>query len=138
MCSSDLVGDKASKPLKAGQTIAAHGTFDDGSETELGFFVVLRSGGKPHWYELAPLGVVDPYWADHLKGRPSVNAKVMSKPGEKVDGNSELLRRWRILAEPGVEPSLASFEVLGKDAAEDTVKKWLFLSEYVVADKQAG
>ena len=56
-----LSGDKASRPLAAGQTIGAHGLFDDGSDTDIAVFVVLRVTGKHHVYELAPLGCVDPY-----------------------------------------------------------------------------
>ena len=129
-----LSGVKAANPFKAGHTIAAHGRFDDGSETELGYFVVLRCSGKHHCYELAPLGCMDAYWAEHLRERPSVKAKVMARPGEKGESTSELLTRWRVIAEPGTEPSPASLDVLGKKGAEDAIKKKMELPGGVCRD----
>ena len=122
-----LSGDRASRPFLPGQTIAAHGTFDDRSETKLGFFVVLRESGKHHCYELAPLGCLDPYWAEHLARTPSVRAKVMARHGEKMSDNTELITRWRVVAEPGDEPPTTSLEVLGKKGLEEAKTKWLFL-----------
>ena len=77
-------GDKATYPLAAGQTIVAHGVFDDYTETDSAIFVVLRSSGKHHAYDFAPLGCVDPFWSDHLKRNPSCTGKVMTRWGEKV------------------------------------------------------
>ena len=136
-----LSGEKSSQPLKSGQTIAAHGTFDDLTETGLGVFVVLKCSSRHHTYDLAPVGCVDPYWSEHLKGKPSVTAKVKARAGEKVDSGPngvELLTRWKIVAEPGDEPTVADLEALGKVGAEEAIKKWHFLAEYVVSDQQAG
>ena len=69
-----LKGENAARPFKPGQTIATHGTFDDQTETDVGFFVVLRCFKKSHTYELAPLGCKDPYWEEHLKGAGCVSA----------------------------------------------------------------
>ena len=132
-----LGGDKSAQPLKAGQTIAAHGTFEDQTETDLGYFVVLRCSEKHHSYDLAPVGCVDPYWSEHLKGSPSVVAKVKARTGEKADSSIELLTRWRIVAEPGMVPASSALEPLGKHGAEEAIKKWHFLSEYIVSDNQA-
>ena len=132
-----LDGERASHPLKAGQTIAAYGKFDDSTDTDLGFFVVLRCSSKHHVYELSPIGSVDPYWGEHLKGKPSITAKVMSRAGEKVSETTELLTRWRVLAEPHVQPPAASLEPLGKQGAEGALKAWSFLSDYVVTEKEA-
>ena len=136
-----LSGEKASQPLKAGQTIAAHGTFEDQSETELGFFVVLKCSGRHHTYDLAPVGSADEYWGEHLKGSPSVVAKVKARPGEKAEkgpNGMELLTRWRIVAEPGMVPDVSVLGALGKHGADEAIKKWHFLSEYIVTDKEAG
>ena len=113
----------------------AHGVFDDYTETDSAIFVVLRSIAKAHIHGFAPLGCVDRYWAGHLKRNPSCTGKIMTRWGEKVPSNMELLTRWRVLAEPGVEPATADLQSLGKDGAEDAVKQWEFLRDYVVADK---
>ena len=133
-----LDGDRAANPLKAGQTIIAHGMFEDQSETAAGYFVVLRSSAKHHTYELAPIGCLDSYWGEHLKGKPSVVAKVMARSGEKVGGTTELLTRWRVVSGPNDKPPPESLEGLGKRGADDAVKKWCFLADYVVTEAQAG
>ena len=136
-----LSGEKSSKPLKSGQTIAAHGMFDDQTETQLGFFVVLKCSSRHHVYDLVPVGCIDPYWSEHLKGKPSVIGKVRARVGEKVDSGpngEELLTRWQILAEPGEEPTVAVLGALGKVGAEEAIRKWNFLAEYIVSDQQAG
>ena len=133
-----LDGENASNPLRAGQTIAAHGMFEDGSETDIGFFVVLKASSKHHTYDLAPLGCRDPYWGGHLAGKPSVSAKIMARANEKVGSTAELISRWRVVAEPKELPSPTSLEPLGKRGAEDAAKKWSFLSDYVVTEAEAG
>ena len=48
-----LSGTEASHPLKAGQMIVGHGTFDDATETGARIFLVLRDMGNHivmlHW-----------------------------------------------------------------------------------------
>ena len=132
-----LSGEKAANPLTAGQTICAHGLFDDGSETDLGVFVVLRCSGKHHCYDLAPLGCRDEYWAEHLKKAPSVSVKLVSRHGEKAVDGIEQLTRWRILSEPGAPPEAAEISMLGKSGADDAIRKWHFLADYVVSDQKA-
>ena len=133
-----LDGERAANPLKAGQTIAAHGTFEDASETDIGFFVVLRASSKSHTYDLAPLGCRDPYWSGHLRDKPSVSAKIMTRPSEKVGTTTELISRWRVVAEAKEMPPPSAWEPLGKRGAEDAAKKWSFLSDYVVTEAEAG
>ena len=135
---TQLKGEHAARPLKPGQAIAAYGTFDDETETDIGFFMVLRSSKKNHTYELAPLGCRDPYWGKHLKGAQSITAKMMCRVNEQVDTkNVELLRRWQVLAEPKEKPPPSAFEALGKKGTEEAMGKWLFLSDYIVTDYQA-
>ena len=132
-----LTGAKAANPLAAGQTVAAYGCFDDGSETDLGIFKILRCSGKSHTYDMAPLGCVDPYWGEHLRSAPSVTAKLMTRPGEKTVEGVELLTRWRIISEAGTPPEAGELTVLGKGGAEDATKKWHFLADYVVTEAEA-
>ena len=133
-----LSGEKANHPLIAGQTIAAHGLFDDGSETGLAVFVVLRSGSGHHAYELAPLGCTDRHWGKHIGDAPSIRAKLMTRPDEKVSKDVDQITRWKVLAEPGVAPLGAELSMLGKGGADEALRKWVFLSDYVVSEPQAG
>ena len=133
-----LSGAKAAYPLTGGQTIAAYGLFDDGTATDVGVFVVLRCSGKNHCYDLSPLGSIDPYWGEHLGSAPSVAAKLLSRLGEKPTDGVEQLTRWRIIAEAGTPPDAAELEMLGKTGAENALKKWHFLADYVVSDVKAG
>ena len=50
-----LQGTRRSNPLKAGQTIAAHGLFEDNKPTGVGLFFVLRAH-EDAGCELAPIG----------------------------------------------------------------------------------
>lgn len=133
-----LTGEKASRPLSAGQTVAVHGYFDDGSHTGLAVMVVLRASGKHHHFEMAPIGCIDPYWGAHLQRSPSVSAKLISRPGEKAIGEIELITRWRVLSEAGSEPLGSDLQFLGKVGAVEAAKRWNFLSDYVVSEKEAG
>ena len=95
-----LTGAKLAAPLNPGETIIGHGTFDDGSETGPGVFLVLKT--LPNQiYSMAPLGCDDPYWGDHLKKRRKTDVKVMKNEKEKVPATMELLRRWRVIGRPG-------------------------------------
>ena len=133
-----LSGERAANPLIPGQTISAHGLFDDGAETGLGVFVVLRASGRKHHYEVAPLGCTDRYWSKHIGDAPSTRVKVISRHGETVMKDVDQLTRWRILAEAGKSPLLADLALLGKPGAEKAHRKWKFLADYMVSDQQAG
>ena len=133
-----LSGDKAARPLVAGQTIVAHGLFDDGTETGPAVFVVLRLSGKHHTYDFAPLGCTDRYWSKHLGDSPSISAKLLSRHDEKVSKDVDQITRWQVLAEPGEQPLTSALTLLGKAGAEKALKKWAFLADYVRSDKQAG
>ena len=135
--SFQLSGDRALNPLVPGQTIIAHGTFDDGQETGPAGFVVLRNVGKHagmQTYLLAPIGCTDPYWGDHLSKTPQVRACVMRSLKDPVPTGAELLRRWRVVADAGKEPNRDDFSSFGKTVADAVKKKWGFLNELVVAD----
>ena len=41
------------------------------------------------------------------------------------------------MALSGDEPTVASLVVLGKKGAEEAIRNWHFLSEYVVTEKEA-
>ena len=129
-----LSGPKAANPMVAGSTILAHGTFDSGEETGPALFVVLRSLSRGT-YHLAPLGSVDAYWGDHLAKTPQVKGKILQSAKEKVVADIELIRRWRVLAQPGSEPKKEDLSLLGKGDAEKALKTWRFLQEVVVSDK---
>ena len=60
----------------------------------------------------------------------------LTRVASTVDG-VELLTRWRIIAEVGAPPEASEVAVLGKTGAEDALKKWHFLSDYVVTDQKA-
>ena len=66
-----LTGTAAKQPLLAGQTIIAHGTHEDGTETGAGIFLVLRQVNA-RMYMLAPLGSSDEYWDSYLSQMPAV------------------------------------------------------------------
>ena len=128
-----LVGSKAANPLAAGATVLGHGTFEDGTETGPAFFVVLRSVSRGI-YLLAPLGTTDGYWGNHLAKAPQVRARILQNVTEKTPKDMELLRHWQPVADPGVEPERSDFKKLGKDGAEEALKKWRFLKDLVVSD----
>jgi hypothetical protein len=135
-----LGGEKALNPLVPGQMIIAHGTYEDKTETGPAAFLVLRGTGK-HTYLLAPLGSLDPYWGDHLAKYPQVKARMMREVSETVPKDLELLRRWRVVSEPGKVPKKDDYTALGKHVADGVVQAWKFLSELVVSDisqPQAG
>ena len=89
----------------------------------------LRSRGKHHIYELAPLGTTDRFWGKHLGDAPSIRANLVSRHDEKVSKDIDQITRWKILAEPGASPAAAELSVLGKVGAEKALKKWTFLSD---------
>ena len=129
-----LGGAKAANPLVAGSTIVGHGTFDDGEETGPAYFVVIR-GLSRGVYLLAPLGAVDVYWGDFLAKKPQVKVRILQSPTDKVPADMELLRRWRVLAEPGAEPDKEHFCELGAQGRDQALKTWRFLQEVVVSEK---
>jgi hypothetical protein len=130
-----LSGPKAANPMVAGSTILAHGTFDSGEETGPALFVVLRTLSRGT-YLLAPLGAVDEYWGNHLAKSPQIKAKILQTPKESVPPDMELIRRWRVLAEPGAATKKEDFALLGKGGAEQALKTWRFLQDLVVSDKE--
>ena len=99
--------------------------------------MVLRPLAASHVYSLAPVGCTDDYWAGHLEKNPQVAAKVLMKPSEKVPGSMELLRRWKVLSEPGEETEKSDLAFLGKTGVEYAVKTLAFVRENVVSDQVA-
>ena len=92
-------------------------------------------------YLLAPLGSPDPYWGDHLARQPQVKAKIMRVASDLVPADMELLRRWRVVSEPGQAPNPEDYGSLPQHITETILPKWRFLHELVVAEKpqpQAG
>ena len=128
-----LGGDKARNPWSAGDVLACHGTFEDGSETDVGVFVVVRREDKG-LHVLAPIGCSDEYWKEHLRTKHQVMAKILQEPGEKVKGDVELMRRWRILASAGSKLEKDSVAFLGRADADQAMKTWKFLVDTVVSD----
>ena len=74
-------------------------------------------------------------WGDHLAKRPQIKAKILQTPKESVPPDMELIRRWRVLAEPGAAMKKEDFSLLGKAGAEQAMKTWQFLQDLVVSDK---
>ena len=95
-----LEGARRGQPVTAGQTIAAHGLFEDGEDTDVGLFFVLktyRDGGC----DVAPLGVRNEYWQSHIPARPSCSAVFLKKHGQELSQTKEVFTKWHILAELG-------------------------------------
>ena len=135
-----LTGALAKQPLKAGQTIVAHGTHEDGSETGSGIFLVLRQVSARK-YVLAPLGSADEYWDSYLSQMPTVKAILWRDASETMPADTELLGRWRIVSEVGEVPKKRDYGDFEKPIVEGLSKKWHFLNELVVSEKpppQAG
>ena len=128
-----LKGAGAKSPLFAGQTIVAHGMYDDASETGPGIFLVLRQVGSTE-YVMAPLGSTDSHWESHLKSATTVKALLWKDVKDPIPNDRELLRRWQVVAAAGDEPKKLDFMAFGKATADHVVKKWRFLSELVVSD----
>ena len=133
-----LTGDLRGRPMCAGQTVAAHGLFDDGTKTGVGLFFVLRNatdGGC----EVAPLGVENDYWRSHLEQRASCTAVFLKKVGQTIPVSKEMFSKWKILAEPGADVDLGEgFPWLGKLGAVAARHKIDFLRTYVVSDAAAA
>ena len=135
-----ITGALAKQPLKAGQTIIAHGTHEDSSEIGAGIFLVLRQMGARE-YMLAPLGSADEYWESYLSQMPTVKAVLWRDASETMPPEKELIVRWRIVSEVGEAPQNKDFRDFGKAVVEGLSRKWHFLNELVVSEKpppQAG
>ena len=135
-----LTGAAAKQPLIAGQTIIAHGTHDDGSETGAGIFLVLRQVNA-RMYVLAPLGSSDEYWESYLSQMPTVEAVLWRNASDTMPAGTELLGRWRIVTEAGEVPKSKDYGGFNKPILDRLTKKWHFLNELVVSEKpppQAG
>ena len=102
-----LKGAGAKSPLFAGQTIVAHGMYDDASETGPGIFLVLRQVGSIE-YVMAPLGSTDSHWESHLKSATTVKALLWKDVKDPIPNDRELLRRWQVVAAAGDEPKNSS------------------------------
>ena len=129
-----LKGDKARAPLKAGQMIIAHGTFEDGTETGAGIFLILRQCSAKE-YKMAPFGSVDPYWEGYLAGSAHVTVMLMRQTGDAIPADKELLRRWRIVSEAGEAPKKNDYAGFPKTILDGMSKKWKFLNELVVSER---
>ena len=135
-----LRGILAKEPLKAGQTIVAHGTHEDGTETGAGVFLVLRQVNARQ-YVLAPLGSADEYWESYLSRLPTVKAVLWRNASDTMPAGTELLVRWRIVTEAGEVPKSKDYGGFNKPILDRLSKKWHFLNELVVSEKpppQAG
>ena len=135
-----LTGVKAQKPLAAGQMVIAHGTYEDGSETGAGIFLILRQVGARE-YVMAPLGSADPYWEAFLAETPTVKAVLLRDASDAIPSDKELFRRWRIVSEAGEAPKKKDYVGFPKPFVDGLSKKWKFLNELVVSEKpplQAG
>ena len=130
-----LAGERALNPLRAGETIIGHGTFEDGMETGPGVFLVLRCTAK-HTYALAPLGCQDEYWSSHLSKFPQVSVRILRNLKDPVTAGNELLRRWKVIGTAGIEPDWSDVTFLGKSGVTAAQKSWAFLQDFLVADKQ--
>ena len=135
-----VTGALVKQPLKAGQTIIAHGTHEDDSETGAGIFLVLRQMSARE-YMLAPLGSADEYWESYLSQMPTVKAVLWRDASETIQAEKELIRRWRIVSEVGEAPQNKDYRDFGKSVVEGLSRRWHFLNELVVSEKpppQAG
>ena len=99
-----LKGAGAKQPLVAGQTIVAHGTYDDSSETGPGVFLVLRQTGDIE-YLLSPLGTTDAHWESWLQKSSTVKALLWRDARDAIPTEKEHLRRWRVVTAAGEEPN---------------------------------
>ena len=124
--------------MTEGQTVAAHGLFDDGSNTGVGLFFVVRHATDAGC-EVAPLGVENEYWRSHLELRHSCTAVYLKKVGQAIPASKEVFTKWKILAGPGVDFDLGEeFPWLGKVGVAAAKKQIAFLRAYVVADEAAS
>ena len=129
-----LKGAAAQTPLRAGQMVIGHGTYEDGSETGPGAFLVLRQLGAKE-YLLAPFGTSDGDWSSYLSDKTTVKAVLLRTAKDAVPKDKELLRRWRVVSESGEVPKRADYEIFGKKIADGVEQKWNFLNELVVSEK---
>ena len=125
--------DRAKAPWQIGDTVLAHGVFGDGTETDLGAFLVVRKGYKG-WWTMSPLGTVDDYWKDHLQKNLQVEAKVLWSETSKPEENCESFRRWRVVAGFGEEPPQTELNFLGKTGFAEALKTWRFVTENVMSE----
>ena len=131
-----LKGAQALKPLAAGQMIIAHGTYEDGSETGPGVFLILRQTGAKE-YVMSPLGSSDKFWEAYLCTAPTVKAILWRSAKDAIPSDKELLRRWRIVSGAGEVPKKKDYVGFSKAIVEGLIRKWEFLNELVVSEKPA-
>ena len=134
--SEQLKGAQALKPLTAGQMIIAHGTYEDGSETGPGVFLILRQTGAKE-YVLSPLGSSDEYWEAYLSTAPTVKAQLWRNAKDAIPSDIELLRRWRVVSGAGEVPKKSDYVGFSKPIVEGLIRKWDFLNALVVSEKPA-
>ena len=131
-----LHGDRAVNPWTGGDVIVAHGTFDDGTESGLGAFVVIRRVA-PSVYILAPVGCADPDWQEHLQEKPQIKGRVLRCVKEKIPEEMDLIRRWRKVGSTRSPPSRTDLVFLGEEKADAALQQYKFLVDLVVSDNQA-
>ena len=60
----------------------------------------------------------------------------MKNAKETCPAKLELLRRWRVIGEPGGPAPSDELSFLGRKRQEAAISQWKFLTEYVVADQE--
>ena len=128
-----LAGQHRGQPVTAGQTIAAHGLFEDRTDTGIGIFFVLKTA-KDGSCDVAPLGARNEYWRSHLAQRASCEAVFLKKHGQELSPTKEVFTRWQILGEPGANVDFAGHDWLGKVGVDEAKKQIIFLRTYVLCD----
>ena len=129
-----LRGAAAQTPMTAGQMVVGNGTFNDGSATGLGIFLVLRQVSAKT-YLLAPFGTNDGDWSAWLSEKSTVKAVLWRSTKDPIPEDDELLRRWQVVSEKGEVPKKDDYVSYGKKIADGILKKWEFLNELVVSEK---
>ena len=129
-----LKGAAARVPLSAGQMIVGNCTFEDGTATGLGVFLVLRQASAKT-FVLAPFGSQDVVYSKWLSKQVYLKTVIWRSEKDPIPEDDELLRRWRVVSEIGEEPQRKDYEMFGKNIADNISKKWAVLNELVVSDK---
>ena len=129
-----LKGAAARVPLSAGQMIVGNCTFEDGTATGLGVFLVLRQASTKT-FVLAPFGSQDAEYSKWLSKQIYLKAVIWRSEKDPIPEDDELLRRWRVVSDIGEEPQRKDYEMFGKTIADNISKKWAVLNELVVSEK---
>ena len=116
--------------------IIAHGTYEDGSETGPGVFLILRQTGAKE-YVMSPLGSSDEYWEAYLSTAPTVKA-LLWRDQRYIPSDKELLRRWSVVSGVGEAPKKSDYVGFSKPIVEGLIKTWEFLNELVVSEKTSS